>query len=115
MSRRYIYVPKTIEDMKCDYFTGENIAWHRWMLSDDEFNVLWDCGVFEYLNEKFDVMIDAFEEEWIMYQYLYLEYDELIKELDKFMNICGREINKLIQLIDMTIECRTYIGFSCRR
>ncbi len=111
MYKRYIYVPKTIEAMKNDYFTGENIAWHRWVLSDDEFDVLWNCGVFEYLNEKFDVIIDAFEEEWIMYQYLYLEYDELIAELKEFMNVCENEINNLIKLIDMAIECRTYIGF----
>lgn len=109
--RHIIYVPKTIKDMQDDWFGDETADTYEWNLSDDEFNALWECGVFEYLNEKFDVMIDAFEEEWIMYQYLYLEYDELIEELDKFMSICGREINKLIQLIDMTIECRTYIGF----
>lgn len=109
MYRRFIYVPKTIEDMKCDYFTGENIAWHRWVLSDDEFNNLWNCGVFSYLNEKFDVIIDAFEDEWIMYQYLYFEYDGLIEELNKFG--CINEIKTLIEMIDMSIRSRTYIGF----
>lgn len=109
MYRRFIYVPKTAEDMKCDYFNGENTEWYRWVLSDDEFNNLWNCGVFSYLNEKFDVIIDAFEDEWIMYQYLYFEYDGLIEKFNKFG--CINEIKILIEMIDMSIRSRTYIGF----
>ncbi|MDE6789215.1 MAG: hypothetical protein K2J47_07855 [Ruminococcus sp.] len=107
--RHIIYVPKTAEDMKSDWFGDETADTYEWNLSDDEFNALWDCGVFEYLNAKFDVMIDAFEEELILYQYLYFHYEELIEELNRFK--CRHEVKILIKMINLTIKGRTYIGF----
>ncbi|MDE6520583.1 MAG: hypothetical protein K2K91_09075 [Ruminococcus sp.] len=109
MHRQFIYVPKTVEDMKSDYFGNETADLYEWSLSDGEFQSLWDCEVFEYLNKKFNVFIDTFEDEWIMYQYLYFEYEELIEELNKFR--CRNEIKILINMIDKAIENRTYVGF----
>lgn len=109
MHRQLIYVPKTVEDMKFDWFGDETADLYEWNLSDKEFQALWDCGVFEYLNKKCNALIDTFEDELIMYQYIYFEYDELIKELNKFR--CGNEIKILISMIDKAIESRTYIGF----
>ena len=108
-SRHIIYVPKTAKDMKYDWFGDETADTYEWNLSDCEFNALWDCGVFEYLNEKLDAMIDAFEEEVIFYQKLYFYYEELIEELNKFN--CRHEVKILIKMIHMTIKSRTYIGF----
>lgn len=107
--RHIIYVPKTADDMKSDWYGDETADIYEWYLSGSEFNALWDCGVFDYLNKKFGVIIDAFEDEWIVYQYLYLEYDMLVSELNKFR--CRNEIKMLIKMIDMAVESRTYIGF----
>lgn len=109
MNRKIIYVPKTAEDMKADWYGDETADVYEWNLSDKEFQALWDCNVFEYLNAKFDVMIDDFEEEWILYQYLYFKYDEFIEEMNLFS--CRNEIRTLIKMIDRAIESRTYIGF----
>ncbi|MCM1132499.1 MAG: hypothetical protein NC340_03410 [Ruminococcus flavefaciens] len=109
MHRRFIYVPKTAEDMKQDWYGDETADIYEWRLSDDEFQALWDCNVFEYLNVKFDVSIYEYEEELIMYQYLYCRYDELIDELNCFG--CGNEIKKLIEMINRAIESKTYIEF----
>lgn len=109
MHRQFIYVPKTAKDMKSDWFGDETADMYEWNLSYDEFNILWDCGVFEYLNKKFNALIDTFEDELIMYQYIYFEYDELIEGLKKFK--CRNEIKILIGMIDKAIESRTYIGF----
>lgn len=109
MHRYYIYVPKTVEDMKEDYFGCENTSCYEWILSKDEFSILWNCGIFEYLNKKFHTIIDEFEEEWIMYQHLYFYYEELVEELNS--SGCNDEIKKLTEMIDKAIECRTLIGF----
>lgn len=109
MHKQFIYVPKTAEDMKRDYFGYENIAFDEWILSSDEFNALWDCGVFEYLNKKFDVLIDTYEDECIFYQKLYFYYEEMIDELNKFK--CINEIKMLFYMIDKAIENRTLLGF----
>ncbi len=109
MHRRFIYVPKTAEDMKLDYFGSETADIYKWVLSDDEFNSLWNAGIFSYLNEKFDVIIDAFEDEYILYQYLYFYYENLVEELSKFK--CRNEIRILIYMIDKTIESKTLLGF----
>ncbi|MDE7365568.1 MAG: hypothetical protein K2N27_11965 [Ruminococcus sp.] len=109
MHRQFIYVLKTVEDMKADWYGDETANVYKWNLSKDEFQALWDCGVFEYLNKKFNVFIDTFEDEWIMYQYLYFDYDELIEKLNKFR--CRNEIKMLISMIDKAIKSRTYIGF----
>lgn len=107
--RQLIYVPKTVEDMKSDWFGDETADLYEWNLSDKEFQSLWDCGVFEYLNKKCYALIDTFEDEMIMYQYLYFVYDELIEKLNKFR--CENEIKILIGMIDKAIKSRTYIGF----
>lgn len=109
MHRQFIYVPKTVRDMKRDWFGDETADLYEWNLSYDEFNILWSCGVFEYLNKKCYALIDTFEDELIMYQYLYFEYEELVKKLNNFK--CRNEIKMLISMIDKAIESRTYIGF----
>ena len=109
MHERFIYVPKTAEDMKSGWFGDETADIYEWNLSDGEFQSLWNCEVFEYLNKKFNVLIDTFEDEWIMYQYLYFDYEELVEELNKFG--CKTEIRMLIKMIEKAIESRTYIGF----
>ena len=109
MHKQFIYVPKTVEDMKRDYFGYENTSIYKWILSDDEFNNLWDCGVFVYLNKKFGVIIDTFEDEYILYQYLYFYYEELVERLNKFR--CSNEIRIFIEMIDKAIENRTLLGF----
>ncbi len=57
MYRQFIYVPKTAEDMKSSWFGDETADFYEWNLSDGEFQSLWNCGVFEYLNKKFNVLI----------------------------------------------------------
>lgn len=109
MRKRWIYVPKTAEDMKADWYGDETADIYEWRLSDYEFQTLWDDGVFEYLNEKFNALIDEFEEEWIMYQHIYFTHEELVEELNKFS--CRNEVRMLIKMINKAIESRTYIGF----
>lgn len=109
MHRRFIYVPKTVKDMKLDWCDEKSADVYEWRLSKDEFQALWDCGVFDYLNKKFNVLIDEFEEEWIMYQFFYIDYERLVKELNKFS--CRNEVRMLIEMINRAIESRTYVGF----
>ncbi len=109
MHKQFIYVPKTVEDMKSDWFGDETADLYKWNLSDNEFQALWNCGVFEYLNKKLNVFIDTFEDELIMYQYFYFEHEELVEKLNKFE--CKNEVKMLIGMMDKAIENRTYIGF----
>lgn len=109
MYTRFIYVPKTAENIKKDFFGDESAELEKWILSDYEFSALWNNKVFKYLNEKFDVMIDSFEDDYILYQYLYFDYEELVEELNKFR--CKNEIRMFIKMIDKAIENRTLIGF----
>ena len=106
---RFIYVPKTAKDMKKNFFGDENAELEKWVLSDYEFNALWNNKVLKCLNKKFDVMIDSFEEDYILYQHLYFDYEELVDDLNKFG--CRNEIRMLIDMIDKAIENRTLIGF----
>ena len=95
--------------MKSDWFGDETADLYKWNLSDNEFQALWNCGVFEYLNKKLNVFIDTFEDELIMYQYFYFEHEELVEKLNKFE--CKNEVKMLIGMMDKAIENRTYIGF----
>lgn len=95
--------------MKKDFFGDENIASDKWILSDYEFSALWKFRVFKCLNEKFDAMIGEFEDAYILYQYLYFDYEGLVEDLNKFE--CRNEIRMLIYMIDKAIENRTLLGF----
>ncbi|MCM1132500.1 MAG: hypothetical protein NC340_03415 [Ruminococcus flavefaciens] len=107
MHRRFIYVPKTVADMKADWYGKEVPDVYEWELSDDEWNALWDCEVFDFFNELFEEFIND-REDRIMYQYLCLEYNTIIESLEEYD--CRSETEKLVEMIDRAIECRTYIG-----
>ncbi|MCM1007132.1 MAG: hypothetical protein NC485_04235 [Ruminococcus flavefaciens] len=116
--RKIIYVPQNAADMKSDWLGDENIEEYSWKLNDSEFRNLLSSGVFEYFNRLNKIgkiklnycELDEFEEDFICYQYLYFNYDEIIIELKKFS--CNNEIVRLIELIDRAIECRTVIIFN---
>lgn len=111
MHHRYILVPKTPQAVH-DYNFGE---WNEedlylWELTNEQFDMLWNEGVFDFINDLFSSLIDDYEDEDIYYQNLKCRKDELISEIEKFA--CKNEINKLIELIQHAIESETLISFA---
>ena len=108
--KHYIYVPKTIEAMyEQEYGKWQPSNHYVWELTETEFSVLWQDGIFDFLNRYFDVMIDEYEDEEIFYQRLYFCKEELFEELSKYK--CYSEIEKLKQMVDYAIKTRTLICF----
>lgn len=106
----YIFVPKTLEAMyEQEYGKWSPSDYYLWELAEDEFNGLWQDGIFDFLNMYFDVMIDEYEDEEIFYQRLYFCKEELFEKLSKYK--CHSEINKLKQMVNYAIDTRTLICF----
>jgi len=103
MHRRLIYVPKTPDDMKKDWFGDDTAEIYRWDLSEIEFQMLWDSGAFDYINKICNAMIGDFEEEYIFYQKLYFEYENISENL---------HFGKFSEMIDKAVECRTALIFA---
>lgn len=117
MNRR-IYVPKNAEEMKKDWLGDESADSYSWELSSWELERLWSCGVFDYFNQM-DYCgtvrlnytgLHEFEDDFICWQQLYLSYDEIVNDLRTFS--CTDEVERLIGMIDKSIECGTLLCFT---
>ena len=107
--RRFLSVPMNLQSM----YDAEHGIWneqehHIWNLTEKTCDALWKCGVFDLLNRKFNLIIDDFEDEHILYQKLYFVKDELFEELDIFD--CKCEIQYLKSMINFAIEHRTLLS-----
>lgn len=99
---RYISVPKNqigIDEYNhCEIEKSENLEMFE--LPDDEFDILFNNGVFEYLNEKHHLLIDDYESE----------------KLDvSVMDDCMEQIKNLDvpifrKAVEMVVEHKTLLG-----
>ena len=107
--QRYISVPKNKEAMEA-YDLGEERpeAMVEWKLTEDEFNILYNCGVFHQLNEECSVIIDDFESEVIDVKGLNTAEVVTLKLKDCVNN---KEIERLYDLILEAIKNQTLIAF----
>ena len=107
--RRYLSVPKDLQAMYNDWYGVWNEQEHHiWNLTEEAFNALWKSGVFSLLYEKFDLIIDEYEDENIFYQKLFFIKDELFEKLDTFH--CKSEIENLKAMINFAIEHKTLLS-----
>ena len=103
--QRYISVPKNKKAMEA-YDLGEEMI--EWKLTESEFNILFNSGVFHQLNEECDVIIDDFESEIIDVDRLSTA-EAVILKLQESVN--NKEIEHLYNLILEAIKNETLIAF----
>ena len=107
--KRFITVPLTIE-AKINFDLGEEIEDQilTWQLTENEFNSLYNSGVFTLLNNECELMIDDFESESI-------EGNNIQVALSRLQNWenknCCKEIEKLINMVTTALEKNTCINF----
>lgn len=112
---RYISVPKDKKAMD-DYDYGKESPQQNieWILNSNEFDILWNLGVFNELNCKCDIIIDDFEAEVITYDKLHIAAETIENILT---NIKTEEVKayevilKLQKMILTAIEVKTLIAF----
>lgn len=107
--QRYISVPKNKKAMEA-YDLGEERSEEmvEWKLKESEFNMLYNNGVFQQLNEACDVIIDDFESEVIDVDGL-SNAEVVIQKLQESFN--NKEIEHLYDLILEAIRNKTLIAF----
>ena len=107
--QRYISVPKNKKAMEA-YDLGEERPEEmiEWKLTESEFNILYNSGVFHQLNEECDVIIDDFESEIIDVDGLSTA-EVVILKLQESVN--NKEIEHLYNLILEAIKNETLIAF----
>lgn len=103
MFQKYVSVPKNQKGIY-EYDTGvqgsENLLFYN--LPKVEFDYLVDNKIFEYLNEKGNLMIDDYESEIVSYGVLKRE----TQIWDKIKDITPT----FVDAIEKAITCKTFIG-----
>lgn len=78
-----------------------------WHLSEKEFSLLWDCGIFDSINSKCDTLIDDYEDECIEYEKLLIVKKTIIQYKKPFT-----ELQKFGELVDIALMYATCIDFA---
>lgn len=106
---RFIRVPKDEKAME-DYNYGvqKKEQMEEMVLSEEQYKVLDDTGVFDIINEKCDIIIDDYEEE-------VLELDKVpiaLEVVNQLINDnANEELIKLKKMLDLAITNKTTVGF----
>jgi hypothetical protein len=83
--RQYISVPKTLQAMFDEYFGKWNPEdSYLWELTNEQYRLLLNEGVFDSINNMFNSRIGAYENEGIYYQNLYFLKEKLFSMLKQF-------------------------------
>ena len=93
-----------------EYGSWEETEHYIWYLTQSEFDALWEGGAFSLLNQKFNKLIDDYEDEDFDYQSLLSVKDELFEQLAKLK--CKKEVEKLKSMITLAISNKTKISFA---
>lgn len=112
---RYIRVPKDIKAMEdYDYGSQRPEQMVEWILNEEEYTKLDKLGVFNYINNECDIIIDDFEEEVLPFNKLSKARD-IIENLiinNQFNDIMEKELLiKFKNILLFAIERKTLIGF----
>ena len=107
--QRYITVPNDYEAMQAlEYGNEEPNQVTEWKLLEEEFEQLYNLGIFELLNNECDIIIDDFESEWLENEAL----SKAIKILEKRYESNETEvITKLKELVCLAIKSNTCVAF----
>ena len=107
--QRYISVPKNKKAMEAyDSGTENTEDMISWILTESEFNSLWNSGVFDLLNERCALLIDDFESELIDAEKL-ITARNVVNELKERSD--NKELEHLYALILEAINKETVIAF----
>ena len=111
MKKRYITVPTTIKSMK-EFEYGNIIEdeIEEVMLTNDEFDKIWNLGLFENLNTACNAMIDDYEEDTIEIDQLENAL-EVVTSLNNALFERSELIERIQELIKLAIKCKTCIIF----
>lgn len=108
---KLISVPKTPDAMqRLDFDECKSEELLEVDLGQDEFDALWDSGIFAELNEKIGLLIDDYEEESIT-QLSQLRHAQAIVALALTQDDQPSSMSALKQQIDKAIEFKTGVFF----
>lgn len=106
---RFIRVPKDEKAMEdYDYGIQNKEQIEEMVLSEEQYKILNDIGIFDKINEKCDIIIDDYEEE-------VLELDKIPIALDVINQLinssANEELIKLKRMLDLAVKHKTMVGF----
>lgn len=106
---KIIQVPKNEKAMKdYDYGMENPEEIEEVVFSEEESKILDDIGIFHIINEKCDIIIDEYEEEW-------LELEKIPVALDAVNQVinCGTNeaLDKLKKILEMALTYKTMVSF----
>lgn len=106
---RLIRVPKDKKAMK-DYDHGIQTQeqMEEMILSEEQYKVLNDTGVFNEINNKCDIIIDDFEEEVLEQNKIVIAL-EIVNQL--ISNNSNEQLINLKKMLVLAIEYNTIVGF----
>lgn len=107
--KRFIRVPKNKKAME-DYNYGiqNKGQMEELVLSEEQYKILDDMGVFEAINKKCGIIIDDYEEEVLELEKLF-EAQEVVTQ---FINgNKNEELIKLKEMFDLAVSNKTIVGF----
>ena len=106
---RFIRVPKNKKAMEdYDYGIQKQEQMEELILSEEQYKILDDIGIFEKINEKCDIIIDDCEE-------AVLELDKIpmaLEVVNQFIKSNpNKELGKLKTMLELAIAYKTIVGF----
>ena len=102
---KIIVVPKNSEAAHAlDYNQAHPDQLVEWILTAEEFDQLWNDGVFSLLNAMANTLIDDFE-------YEYITDLEVLADIVKELKESGIQAPHIIELLELAIGYKTSIHF----
>lgn len=106
---RFIRVPKDEKAMEdYDYGIQKQEQMEEMILSEEQYKVLDDIGVFDKINEKCDIIIDDYEEEVLKLEKIPMALEVVNQLINSNSN---EELVKLKKMLDLAITHKTIVGF----
>ncbi|MBD5465854.1 MAG: hypothetical protein HDR22_08570 [Lachnospiraceae bacterium] len=107
--QRFIRVPKDEKAMKdYDYGVQKKEQMEEIILSEAQYKILDDTGVFDKINEKCGIIIDDYEEEVLELDKIPIAL-EIVNQL--INNNENKELIKLKRILSLAITYKTIVGF----
>lgn len=106
---RLIRVPKDQKAME-DYYYGiqKKEQMEEMVLSEEQHKILYDTGVFDLINDRCNIIIDSYEEEWLEFDKIPIAI-EIVNQLIK--SNPNEQLVKFKRMLDMAIAYKTIVGF----
>lgn len=78
------------------------------VLSEEQHKILYDTGVFGLINDRCNIIIDSYEEEWLEFDKIPIAI-EVVNQLIK--SNPNEQLVKFKRMLDMAIAYKTIVGF----